>query len=177
MIAAPHALCVRGRGCDRLAGEAALTIAGDLTRLGARWRLLLPRQTRAQCDVNRTPARQTVYRSALRSESQTARLVLDVHSFMPNKGRIGTLAGERQFLLLDLCSGGQLSATTASASAALRSRGWPVAVVCSQLGDIRAEMAGRGVPVLSLEVSYNLAAHMRRRLYRDLALWAATFAT
>jgi hypothetical protein len=173
VIAAPHARCQDVDGvrspCDRAAGNAALSIAQSLPSALLLW----PKLTRRECDLNRRPARQTAYRSALRRVAGRARLVLDVHSF--GRGRIGKLAGNRPFVLLDLCLGGQLSSATRSLRAALIGRGWPTDVICSRLGDIRAEMVDLGIPVVSIEVNSALPAPRRLSLCHHIARWAATY--
>lgn len=150
-------------------------IGRHLSSSGVRVHLVLPRLTRAECDLNRAPARATAFRSALRAAALGARLVLDVHSFAPRKGRIGTFVGDRPFVLLDLCAGGRASLATASAQSALRSSGWAVDTVSTRLGDIRAEMTERRTPVLSIEVNSELQLPLRHRLYCDIARWAASY--
>src|SRR6185437_11856740 len=91
-------------------------------------------------------------------------LVLDVHSFMGGKGRIGTAAGiQLPLVLLDHCRNhdshrnnhdsrrDHVSQPSALSRAILRQLPIGAGILCSQLGDIRSEMIEMAVDVVSIE--------------------------
>ena len=183
ILAVPHGCCVDFNGkkgaCDRLALPAVEAIVRWLRELqyAGKITVVVPKITRSTVDLNRAVGTHHAFRRRLRGAIHgTSPLVLEIHSFHPGRGRIGTQAGTHADLcLLDYCQ--DLNSSTLTMKlyhflqkhALEKDRSMPV--LCSRLGDIRKEMVQSQIPYLSLEFNRNLS---QDRLSR-LTFWIARY--
>jgi hypothetical protein len=125
--------------------------------------------------------------------SKHARLVLDIHSYRPTRGRIGTMVGHGYpMVILDYCPGkrdqvfgpGPAQASEASdlswdlaTHIGTQTKHFPL-VLCSRLGDIRKEMLEYKVPIISIEFSFDMTDALLKVYARYVAEWVKNrFAT
>ena len=85
VISAPHGYCPDScavlRQCDCVAAARARHLHARFQAAGIASTLLIPLTPRAAIDFNRRPARNSLYRQALRRHMLSASLVLDIHSY------------------------------------------------------------------------------------------------
>jgi hypothetical protein len=161
LVTVPHS-CIgalnHSMKCDRRADLTAQLLHKWLYRFGQKVLIVRGARDRGTCDLNRMEARnKTAFRQLISQwffRNRGNGRVMDIHSFQPNTGRVGTAVGNCTLALLyhtcdtidwrmvqflrDVC-------------------GIDVYVGISTLGDLRAEANELGIPALTLEVNTDIS--------------------
>jgi len=174
VLAVPHGYCPPAtvRICDRVAERSARALSGALSWLGVDAHVHVLSTLRADVDMNRWEARGTLYRLKLLVDMKAAALLLDVHSFPPERPDRGEL------YVLYLVGGTQERLAVDFQEYMLRTIGLTVPIVRGKastlLGggnDILTVARTIGLPALLLEFREDLGDGRLAELAAPIARW------